>query len=175
MKRSIELQACLLVFILAGCSKNDTPVVSLLVSPTDQTIMTSRDQPKYQVDYVIKNQGYEVIQLQDTVTSCGCTLATIEPRVLKPGESAIVRAEVDSIPVGSKNVQIAIKTSCRTQPELLLNLKITGTGKVPYVAYSSDSIPLGQVFAASNHVGFVVGHLPIQGGDTKKKTHRLFQ
>lgn len=146
-----------LISITAGCSRQQSAAgPPLVVTPKEQTVITTRDQAKYKVEYSIRNTSYEPIQLQNTETTCGCTLANIEPRMLQPGQTAKLTADVDSIPVGSKNVQITVKTSSKNQPELVMNLKLVGTGKVPYVAYVSETIPFGRVFQPGQKESFFV-------------------
>jgi len=47
-------------------------------------------------DFILKNDTGKILNIKGVNTSCGCTVSTIEKKVLLPGESAKVSAKFNS-------------------------------------------------------------------------------
>lgn len=97
------------------------------------------------VTYQVTNRGGSDLVLGRVSTTCGCSVASIEPNVVGPGRSAIITVEGHPPGSGENHVSIHIETNQPDRPELVLHLTMVGSTSVPYVATSSVAVPFGTV------------------------------
>jgi len=76
-------------------------------------------------NFVITNNGGDILKISDVRASCGCTAAKPEKNELAPGESANIKVEFNSTGrMGTQQKYVYVKTNDVSNPEL--KLKITG-------------------------------------------------
>ncbi|MDE2509009.1 MAG: DUF1573 domain-containing protein [Planctomycetota bacterium] len=78
-------------------------------------------------------------------TTCGCSVASIEPKTVAPEGTAVVRVVGQPPAVGEKSVTVTLKTNWESHPTLELRLTMAGAKKNPIVAHLPDAVPFGSV------------------------------
>jgi hypothetical protein len=71
------------------------------------------------VDYTFKfkNTGKRVLEVKNVSTSCGCTVALISSKILKPGEEGTLRVELDTKDrEGKMNRNVTIQSNDPKEP-----------------------------------------------------------
>lgn len=72
-------------------------------------------------EFVVKNEGDEVLEIRKINASCGCTAAQPEKDKLAPGESTKIKVHFDSSHRQGKQVKyVYIMTNDRTNPQIRL-------------------------------------------------------
>jgi hypothetical protein len=75
------------------------------------------------VDYTFKfkNSGKGILEVKNVSTSCGCTVAMISSKILKPGEEGTLRVELDTKDrEGKMNRNITIQSNDPKEPNKAL-------------------------------------------------------
>jgi hypothetical protein len=134
---SIGLLACSIM--LAG-----GPPIGV-VSPPRLRVVAESKFKKIVATYRVTNKGGRDLVLGEAETSCGCTVASISPKVVRPGGYAEVTVEGSSTDAGEKDVFVRIRSNGRPQSELLFQLTMVGPGQPPYVAYGTEAVAFGIV------------------------------
>ena len=116
-----------------------------VVSPPMRRVVAESKSSKILATYSIKNEGGRDLVIGKVESTCGCTVASISPMVVKPGGSATVTLEGSPTDAGEKDVMVRIETNGRPEGELTLRLTMVGAGQPPYVAYGSEAVPFGIV------------------------------
>ncbi len=94
-------------------------------------------------EFVLQNKGSADVQLQKFTPSCGCTAASVDTSLIKPGESGKVRVEFDTAGFsGSKVKTVEVLTSDPDAPEITLTLRGT---VVPGVSAEPRRIEFGEL------------------------------
>ena len=77
-------------------------------------------------DFAIKNTGTDTLTIGDIITSCGCTVATIDTTTVAPGKTATVRVVFDpnfhEEPQGRFSRSVFIPTNDPASPEIELKI-----------------------------------------------------
>ena len=92
---------------------------------------------------VLVNRGAVDLQLGPASTSCGCSGATVSPRVIAPGGRAIVRVEGNPPVFGVKPVSIFVRTNDPNQPKLTLSWDLIGHPTPPQLLTEPPVVNLG--------------------------------
>jgi hypothetical protein len=116
-----------------------------VVSPASQHFDAAEGQRKIVARYQVTNAGRSDLILGEASTTCGCTVASIDPKVLGPGQSGIIVLEGTPPPVGKTDVAVRIATNSRTEPQLVLRLTMVGSKSVPHTAIDSGAVQFGVV------------------------------
>jgi hypothetical protein len=116
-----------------------------VVSPKERDVAGKWPVETLTTTYTIKNIGGADLVFGEFSTSCGCSIASIEPRRLRPGEVALVTVNGTPPSSGTKAVHVAVKTNSPTQPEISMSLRMTGTAPVPYIVTHNGPISFGRV------------------------------
>ncbi len=116
-----------------------------VVSPRTRRVVAESRSSKIRASYSIKNEGGRDLVIGKVESSCGCTVASISPMVVKPGGSATVTLEGSPTDAGEKDVVVRIETNGRPEGVLALGLTMVGAGQPPYVAYGSQAVPFGVI------------------------------
>ncbi len=106
--------------------------------------------------YEIVNRGRTDLVLGAISTSCGCSVASVEPRVIRPGQRGRVEVRATPPGAGEREVTIAVATNDPERPELALRLTLVGVASVPYVSKYSGPVRFGDLSAAANLESFFV-------------------
>lgn len=103
-------------------------------------------------EFVLQNKGSVDIQLQKFTPSCGCTAASVDTSLIKPGESGKVRVEFDTAGFsGSKVKTVEVLTSDPDAPEVVLTLRGT---VVPGVNAEPRRIEFGELSPGNDSSGW---------------------
>lgn len=129
--------ACLVVW-----KSQDGPPAGI-VTPASQRVVASPNQGKIIATYRVTNRGRRDLVLGDVRTTCGCSVASVQPKILKPGRSGTITIKGDPPRVGSKTVFAHIATNAPPPGELTIKLTMIGTAPIPYVAVSSGPVRFG--------------------------------
>lgn len=100
---------------------------------------------KVRAEYRVTNRGGGDLVLGEATTSCGCSVASIAPRVVGPGRTALIRVEGSPPGAGEKDVFIRVACNAGPQRELTLKLTMVGVSRPPYVASNSTAAGFGEV------------------------------
>ncbi len=103
-------------------------------------------------EFVLQNKGSVDIQLQKFTPSCGCTAASVDNSLIKPGESGKVRVEFDTAGFsGNKVKTVEVLTSDPDAPEVVLTLRGT---VVPGVNAEPRRIEFGELSPGNDSNGW---------------------
>lgn len=116
-----------------------------LLKPSTQRIVAEPGVRSVHATYQVTNSGGSDLILGDVRTTCGCSVASIEPKVLRPGQIATVSVDGHPPDGGQTTVQILVQTNARPHGELILYLTMIGTKRVPYVAVDSGAVHFGEI------------------------------
>lgn len=126
----------------------------IVVSVQTQEVVARQGESEVKVEYTIRNNGGSDLILGTPTTTCGCSVASIEPKVVPPGGSATVKVVGTPPPVGRKAVTILIPTNLVAAPEISLGLEMVGAARPPYAAFYPPTIALGQIRTAGTATRF---------------------
>jgi Protein of unknown function (DUF1573) len=115
------------------------------VSPSDQTVEAEPGTAKVVVKYRVTNVGGRVLTLGEVSTTCGCSVASIEPKFLNSRESGVITVEAIPPGAGQKTVQITVSTNAKRRANLQVQLTLIGKLPVPHVANSSGHLQFGYI------------------------------
>lgn len=111
---------------------------------------------KVQVRYTVENRGGEPLILGTPATSCGCSVASIEPKVIPPGGVGVIVVDGDAPRSGERSVEIRIGANAPATPELTAQLVMVGVSPLPYVVMSSGPINFGELATARGVESFYI-------------------
>jgi len=78
-----------------------------------------------QRDFYITNSGLSPLHIVEVVSSCGCTLAEPEEKILMPGGSTMIKLEVTpTFKPGVHNMSVAIRSNDPANSVLTLEIRI---------------------------------------------------
>ncbi len=115
------------------------------VEVANRRVVARPDASKVFAKFAITNAGGSVLSLTKASTSCGCTVASIRPAILTPGERGVIDVEGNPPTVGQKIVTISVATNDPKRREITLSLTMVGTTKAPYINGSSGPIRFGSI------------------------------
>ena len=78
-----------------------------------------------------------------TSSSCGCTVASVEPKVIAPGAEGAIVVQATPPSAGEKEVSVQVETNSKPTGELVLPLTLVGNAPVPFVADTSGPFQFG--------------------------------
>ena len=139
---------CVLVASLTLASRYSRPKqvrAALVVTPESPLVFAKEGETKVDLEFRVKNQTNHDIKLGEMATSCGCTVASISPKDLGPGEEAVVTVVGKPPTFGRRKVEIKVATDERTQPEVMMRLFMEGAAKPPYVVTMGMTVNFGTV------------------------------
>lgn len=116
-----------------------------LITPISQRLVVPPGSMHGYANYRITNRGGSNLVLGDMTTSCGCSVASVDQRVLAHGQSAIVKVDAAPLGAGEKTVQVRIVSNSVPDADLVLTLTLVGSATVPYVSASPEVLNLGTV------------------------------
>lgn len=77
----------------------------------------------YEHTFTFSNSGSRLLQIKDVKSSCGCAVASISQKELKPGESATLKVELDtSKRKGRMSRTLTVITNDPNEPNKILTL-----------------------------------------------------
>lgn len=113
-----------------------------IITPATQRVVADPAAGKVVATYRIANRGGRNLVIGEVATSCGCSVASIRPRVIKPGTDGIVTVEGDPPAAGERTVRVDVNTNVAAQPKLSFHLTMVAEVTLPYVAHSSGPLRL---------------------------------
>ncbi len=75
--------------------------------------------------YVFTNTGTEMLRIERTRSSCGCTVPELDKKEYMPGESGVVRVTFKPKGVGKQSKTITVVTNSREQERIVLTVSAT--------------------------------------------------
>jgi hypothetical protein len=141
------LAAALATWALSSSSsgKGARGPVAVLSLPQSR-IEGSPDVRPVKAAFQIANRGDADLVLGEPSSSCGCTVASLSPRVLAPGESATGLIDARPPNSGEKGVEVTIPTNAISESEGVIRFRLTlvGAAKPPFVVETSGVVQLGE-------------------------------
>lgn len=133
------------VFVLAGAFLGFLGIGILLITPYDtpalpyvlaaeKRVEVDSKTSKAVVVYEVMNRGDYDLVFQKTISSCGCSVASIEPGIVKPGHTATISVQASVPAAGERNVAITVFTNSPLTPHFELKLTLVGQAEVPFIA-----------------------------------------
>ena len=140
-RRVAILLSAVSMAIALGCrGRTSTPVVNpprvSIDSDTRRLVAHSSDPVR--ATYAITNRGGRDLILGEISSTCGCTSATVDRKVIPPGSSAVVSVEGRPPSFGEQLVSIQIGTN--EPPPGLLKLRLVMVGSMPLPLLASPSV-----------------------------------
>lgn len=125
MRRLILLPLLILVAGLLVACGGGQPAIAV-----ESTQLDLGDVPNGEIvsrDVTVRNAGDGILVVENIITSCGCTTASLEPMQLQPGESGVLHIEFDSGAHGEELTgplvrQVFIASNDPAQPEVTVEL-----------------------------------------------------
>jgi hypothetical protein len=124
--------------------KPDGPRVHL-ESPASMRVVAQDKTTAVVASYRLVNDGDRNLVLGQTTTTCGCTLASIEPTVVPPHGSATVKVLGEPPEAGERDVHITVETNDQRSPHLNLELIMVGATPMPFIGHTSGPIQFGTI------------------------------
>jgi hypothetical protein len=84
--------------------------------------------------------GRTAVEIRSVKSSCGCTTPTVEPTAIAPGATGRVEARATPLQVGEKTATIKVVTNSTITPEILLQLKIIGSRRPPFMGTAGGDL-----------------------------------
>lgn len=119
-----------------------------VASPPSQTIRAGPGDSHVTAIYRITNPGDRELALGDVSTTCGCSVASIEPKLLGPGREAVVRVVGEPPKAGEKTVEILVSTNSAAFPTVTMQLTMVGPNPIPFLSFSSGPVRFGTLTTA---------------------------
>ena len=120
--------AALLTFAAVRSLAVRTPPQAF-ISPDNQRVVAKDGTDHLIAIYPIKNQGGKDLVLGDFRTSCGCSSASVDPKILRPGQSGQIRVTGEPPQSGERDVIITLASNSHPHGELKLGLTLVGPEK----------------------------------------------
>ena len=122
MKKIVILVLLVGSLLLAACSSSAADI-SLGVERFDFGDVTNGEVLFKDVE--VENTGETDLKISSISTSCSCTTASIEPTVIPPGETGVLRIRFDSGAhgpdyTGAVTRQVYIQTNDTSEPEAIV-------------------------------------------------------
>jgi hypothetical protein len=130
--------------VRTAIKKPDGPRVRL-ESPATMRVVAQDKATRVAASYRLVNDGDRNLVLGQTTTTCGCTLASIEPTVVPPHGSAAVTVLGEPPEAGERNVRITVETNDQRSPHMNLELIMVGATPMPFIGHTSGPIQLGTI------------------------------
>lgn len=114
-------------------------------------------------DFVLHNRGRSPVRIVGVRSSCGCTVTSVSPEVVGPGERSIIVAESSVPPVGSRTTRMVVETDSIADRELILRLTVRGRDAPPFLV------------GARGHLAFTADGPAHDLGSTRELTVTLIE
>lgn len=137
--------ALIISWVAASGCRDHSPVA--VVTPVSQRIVATPGAGPVRATFRVLNRGSRDLVLGEVETSCGCSEADVQPRVIAPGGYGTISVAGDPPSAGEVAVQIRVGTNDASQSELVLQLTMVGSRPVPFVAFDTGPIRFGVVRA----------------------------
>lgn len=159
MQRSILIVAPAFAATLAFAavrSLSATTPPRASITPDHQRVIAKDGTDHLVATYRIENQGGKDLILGDFKTSCGCSSALVEPKILRSGQSGEIRVVGETPTSGEKEVTISLSSNSHPDGELKLGLTLVGPAKeVPFIRVDSGPVQFGRIRLESPEKIFV--------------------
>jgi hypothetical protein len=99
-----------------------------------------RNHDQAQATFEVKNLGGTAVRIREVKSSCGCTTPKVEPLVIAPGATGVVEARATPLSTGEKTATISLVTDSAITPEVVLQLKIIGSRRPPYMGSAGGDL-----------------------------------
>jgi hypothetical protein len=132
-------------WVASSRKKSERGPVAVLSLPQSR-IEGSPGSPAAKATFQIANRGDADLVLGEPSSTCGCTVPSLSPRVLRPGASATGLIDARPPQVGQKTVEVDIPTNAPAEDGGVIRFRLTlvGTAKPPYVVNASGTVQLGE-------------------------------
>jgi len=137
------LGGCLLAALLAGCGGVEHPGPYAVVRESVKEVRVGKKVETVRVLYEIKNVGTEDLLFKSLSTTCGCTVGSVNPHRVKPGQVAVVEVIGEPPPAGAKAVTIDIVSNSVPFGRIGLQLTMVREADIPFVAQAPTTIQFG--------------------------------
>lgn len=93
----------------------------------------------------VMNRGGSDLTIKSISTTCGCTVAAVDPKVVRPGATGVITVEATPPPAGERTVFLRVDSNAEPPNPLVITLKLLGSGRLPYVTNSTGPVQLGDI------------------------------
>jgi hypothetical protein len=114
-----------------------------VATPISQRIEAKSESERIVAKYKVTNVGGQELIFGKVSTTCGCSVASIEPKSLKSGEHGEVTILGSPVAWSEKTVQARIACNASPDNELVLELTMVGSKGIPYYVGSSGPAQFG--------------------------------
>ncbi len=141
---SVALGISLGSIVRAVLRESEGPRVHL-ESPAESPLIAEDKSSVVVASYRLVNNGDRNLVLGQTTTTCGCTIASIDPTVVPPRGSATVKVHGEPSEAGERDVHITVETNDKRSPILNLELVMVGATPMPFIGHTSGPIQFGTI------------------------------
>ncbi len=125
------------------------------LTPREQRIVADSQTKQVIATYRLLNAGVGNLVLGEVTTTCGCSVGSIDRRIVEPRQTATIVVEGDPPDAGSRDVWIDVKTNEKAGKQTL-KLTMVGSTPLPYVGHYSGTIQFGAVEGDSATTSFFI-------------------
>ncbi len=86
-------------YLLLGCNSLNQPVITPqgeITNPYAWDFGRVKEGMILKHDFILKNESKNVLNIKDVNTSCGCTVSSIDKKILLPGESTFIEVKFNT-------------------------------------------------------------------------------
>lgn len=109
----------LLTFLLFACGEQDKAIIGQFTTIEVEQVYDAGTVAKGEIikaDINIKNSGIYPLVIAEVRGACSCTVSDFDKDPIAPGESTIVKAEIDTDKTGNGMISKSVTISANTKP-----------------------------------------------------------
>lgn len=119
-----------------------------VVTPTHQRLVAAWPPDPLVATYEVKNTGGKPLILGEPSTTCNCSVPTIDPSVIAPGQRGTIVVVGDPPEAGERQITVRVPTNLGPDGDLILKLTMVGTRPAPFVLNTTEAVHFGQLDGA---------------------------
>ena len=110
------------LFLTCGCGVDVSKGPVLAAKPLSQQIRPDSGGSDAVAHFELRNIGDAVLEILEVDPGCGCAVAELPRRSLRPGEATTLAVKVSAASIGSRAVTVAVNTNSSTTPRCELQI-----------------------------------------------------
>ncbi len=92
------------------------------------------------VTFSLRNIGLKSVRVLSVESGCGCVVPSVTPTTVQAGQLCRVEARGTPLDAGEKTVAITLHTDSKTRPDIVLNLRMLGGRKPPFLLSATGNM-----------------------------------
>lgn len=105
----ISIAFCILIFFNSCTFKKSYPVIQSPYNEFDLGVIDFDS--SYNIKYLLKNSGSEILKIDTVTSSCGCSTPTLSKYTLGVGEESVLAVQFKAVDTGDFMKKIILKSN----------------------------------------------------------------